>query len=261
MLHPGIRTERDRGPFSRRSQGGSQSGRSLKRQSQAVGSRDVQNRSNVRVVRVPIFVDGVGEAFPLRARRAWPQDQTRDQRHEPHRVEQLPRQLRERNLGRDRSPDADSDGVVKQSVRELRRLATSLKNKPCLDCIEAGLSGLWPVVAMQFDHVRGIKIAEISVFVRSGDEAGLLLEIGKCEAVCANHHAIRTQARGKSPETRDRMSRSQAAKWSSPEMRELARKNASAVWDDPARRAARVSTMKGAKARKRLRDQREDKSR
>lgn len=140
---------------------------------------------------------------------------------------------------------------MKKSVRELRVLASSLKNKPCIDCIQAGRDGIWPVVAMQYDHVpgRGDKVGNIARLVRSGDEEALLQEIAKCDVVCSNCHAVRSHIRGKSLETRHRMSISQAKKWASTEMKERARANALSVWNDPVRRALRVASMQGVKKR------------
>jgi hypothetical protein len=67
-----------------------------------------------------------------------------------------------------------------------------IKSVPCADC-----GGTFPPCAMQFDHIRGTKVAAVSVLaVRSITSiAKLDAEIAKCEVVCANCHAIRTEAR------------------------------------------------------------------
>jgi len=65
----------------------------------------------------------------------------------------------------------------------------ALKDVPCLDC-----GGCFQPVAMDFDHIRGEKIATVAQ-MRSMPWARALLEIAKCELVCANCHRIRTQQR------------------------------------------------------------------
>ena len=65
------------------------------------------------------------------------------------------------------------------------------KNRPCADC-----GGKFPPFVMDFDHVRGEKVADMSRF-RSGRlaQARLDAELAKCEVVCANCHRRRTQMR------------------------------------------------------------------
>lgn len=60
-----------------------------------------------------------------------------------------------------------------------------------MDC-----GGRFPAFIMDFDHVRGIKIADVSRF-RCGRLAWsrLQAEVEKCEVVCANCHRVRTQLR------------------------------------------------------------------
>lgn len=61
---------------------------------------------------------------------------------------------------------------------------------PCTDC---GFS--YPVVCMDFDHVRGEKKFNLSSS-HGYSEATIREEIAKCELVCANCHRIRTSKRG-----------------------------------------------------------------
>jgi methionyl-tRNA synthetase len=63
------------------------------------------------------------------------------------------------------------------------------KNHPCVDCGETD-----PIV-LQFDHVRGLKVANISRMVRDcfGKQT-FLDEVAKCEIRCANCHTRRTAA-------------------------------------------------------------------
>lgn len=78
---------------------------------------------------------------------------------------------------------------AKQNRRECRELARKAKNVPCTDC---GLR--YPYYVMQFDHL-GDKIANINSMVAEGRKKALLIEIAKCEVVCANCHAERTHSR------------------------------------------------------------------
>jgi hypothetical protein len=70
-----------------------------------------------------------------------------------------------------------------------REWLKSFKDKPCLDCGQSFTS-----VAMDFDHVRGEKISGISQ-MWSWRRDKVLMEITKCELVCANCHRVRTQGR------------------------------------------------------------------
>lgn len=65
----------------------------------------------------------------------------------------------------------------------------SLKSKPCSDC---GLT--FPPEAMDFDHVRGEKVAGICQ-IYDWKEERILLELSKCDLVCACCHRIRTNSR------------------------------------------------------------------
>lgn len=65
----------------------------------------------------------------------------------------------------------------------------TLKSKPCLDC-----GRVRPSVAMDFDHVRGEKTAQISCMWRYARER-VLAEIEKCDLVCCICHRVRTQVR------------------------------------------------------------------
>ena len=67
----------------------------------------------------------------------------------------------------------------------------SIKDVPCIDC-----GGRFPSFCMDFDHVRGVKVASISVLVhRRASREKILAEMAKCEIVCANCHRIRTFTR------------------------------------------------------------------
>lgn len=89
-----------------------------------------------------------------------------------------------------------------EKLRDQRRIADralkarrkseirAYKEKPCADC---GLE--YPFYVMQFDHVRGEKIGNISTFVANRQWQKALDEIAKCDVVCANCHAERTYKR------------------------------------------------------------------
>lgn len=69
-----------------------------------------------------------------------------------------------------------------------RDLRIRLKAVPCLDC-----GGIFHYCQMEFDHVRGDKIAPIA---NLRTEASILAEASKCDVVCTNCHRLRTQAKG-----------------------------------------------------------------
>ena len=63
--------------------------------------------------------------------------------------------------------------------------------KPCADC-----KGTFPPCAMDYDHLPQFrKVDTISQLVRWGSPHRVFAELAKCELVCKNCHAIRTQAR------------------------------------------------------------------
>jgi NADPH-dependent glutamate synthase beta subunit-like oxidoreductase len=69
-----------------------------------------------------------------------------------------------------------------------KAMIAEAKSVPCADCNKT-----FPPCCMDFDHVIGEKIDDISRLARYGyDSSKLLREIEKCEVVCANCHRIRT---------------------------------------------------------------------
>jgi hypothetical protein len=68
----------------------------------------------------------------------------------------------------------------------------SLKEgRPCADC-----GGVFPPVAMQWDHLPGQpKTDDLANLIRRHNKRRVLAEIEKCELVCANCHAVRTLGR------------------------------------------------------------------
>ena len=82
---------------------------------------------------------------------------------------------------------------ISKRARRLRtanhvRIFRYLLEHPCLDCGEPD-----PVV-LEFDHVSGTKVANVSALLVKEWQV-ILDEIGKCEVVCANCHRRRTAAR------------------------------------------------------------------
>ncbi len=71
------------------------------------------------------------------------------------------------------------------------------EGKPCMDC-----GVVYPVYVMDFDHVRGEKLFEISRMTKRGfTPMRLAQEIAKCDLVCSNCHRIRTFTRGQHRQT------------------------------------------------------------
>jgi len=67
---------------------------------------------------------------------------------------------------------------------EIRKLKESV---PCADCGKK-----YPYYVMDFDHITGKKIDNISSMINSGVSKKIKEEIEKCEIVCANCHRERT---------------------------------------------------------------------
>ena len=67
-----------------------------------------------------------------------------------------------------------------------RLLIEYLETHPCVDCGEKD------IVVLEFDHVRGVKRADIAQMKSSYTSKSLLLELSKCEVRCANCHRRKT---------------------------------------------------------------------
>lgn len=69
------------------------------------------------------------------------------------------------------------------------------KSKPCTDCLQR-----FHPVAMDFDHVRGVKTSEVaSMFSKGATIEAIKAEIAKCDLVCACCHRVRTHRRKGKP--------------------------------------------------------------
>ena len=74
--------------------------------------------------------------------------------------------------------------------KEIFKFLREIKEaKPCCDC---GIS--YPYYVMDYDHVRGKKVNNVSHLISRGMKA-VKDEIKKCELVCSNCHRIRTYKR------------------------------------------------------------------
>lgn len=76
------------------------------------------------------------------------------------------------------------------SLRAKDELIAEAKSKPCMDC-----GRTFPKVAMDFDHVRGVKRYNIGTDYRWISMDALKEEIAKTELVCACCHRVRTSRR------------------------------------------------------------------
>lgn len=80
-----------------------------------------------------------------------------------------------------------------ENKNRIKLLVCELKDKPCMDC---GVK--YPPYVMDFDHIRGKKSKGISTMTQSNYSIEkILLEIEKCDLVCANCHRERTFKRNK----------------------------------------------------------------
>jgi hypothetical protein len=96
---------------------------------------------------------------------------------------------------RTRSPDAKRNhGYGERTIeRNCQRISEFLLDHPCIDCGEDDLA------VLDFDHVRGVKHAEVSILARSGEPWDVVrAEIDKCEVRCANCHRRETVKRANS---------------------------------------------------------------
>lgn len=81
--------------------------------------------------------------------------------------------------------------TVSPKLAEFHVKLNVLKSSPCVDC-----GRCYPPEAMDFDHVRGTKFRMVSTMV-SYAWGRVLLEVSKCDLVCACCHRLRTHARQK----------------------------------------------------------------
>lgn len=81
--------------------------------------------------------------------------------------------------------------TAKMAKRNRQFARKYLASHPCVDCGESD-----PVV-LEFDHVRGTKVKDVSAMMKSHSIEVIRREIAKCEVRCANCHRRATAARRK----------------------------------------------------------------
>lgn len=89
----------------------------------------------------------------------------------------------------EKNPEVYRLRAVAQRARNLAHVVAA-KDKPCLDC-----GNRYPHYVMDFDHVRGEKIGDVSALMRNASIAKIDAEIAKCDLVCSNCHRERTWER------------------------------------------------------------------
>lgn len=77
--------------------------------------------------------------------------------------------------------------TVKRKQELQKSLAEIKERSGCIDC-----GGRYPYYLLDFDHVRGTKVASISSMLDYYSVEDIFKEIDKCEVVCANCHRART---------------------------------------------------------------------
>lgn len=119
------------------------------------------------------------EALNLKAREHMREKRAQD----PEAARNYMRQYRAKNVEKIRAYQRKRARNQREWIRELK------EKTPCSDC-----GGFFHFSAMDFDHVRGEKIASVGVMT-SLARGRIEAEIRKCEIVCANCHRIRTWKR------------------------------------------------------------------
>jgi hypothetical protein len=78
-----------------------------------------------------------------------------------------------------------------QRKKEIQKMLSDIKEKSgCVDCLET-----YPYYILDFDHVYGIKVANISQMLNNFSLEDIMKEVAKCEIVCSNCHRERTFSR------------------------------------------------------------------
>jgi hypothetical protein len=88
----------------------------------------------------------------------------------------------------------DRRSVVRKYIVELKTASV------CVDCLID-----YPHYILQFDHITGDKIGDVSKLARTGNLQLVKDEIAKCEIVCANCHWHRTFMRSAGRPITDRL--------------------------------------------------------
>ena len=86
--------------------------------------------------------------------------------------------------------DRAKETSKKQRLVKKAFLRDYLRASSCMDC------GIGDIVVLDFDHVRGEKIANVTTLVSNNASWQVIKdEIDKCDVVCANCHRRRTSTR------------------------------------------------------------------
>jgi hypothetical protein len=88
---------------------------------------------------------------------------------------------------------ANRERVYAKKNRKRERLRARIKAAKEVPCTDCGVC--YPFYVMDFDHVDGEKVMDVSKVVNFGSVTKLERELTKCEVVCANCHRERTWRR------------------------------------------------------------------
>lgn len=93
------------------------------------------------------------------------------------------------------TPESVARNLEKVNARLAEHRARVKAYKIRMQCADCPEGQLWPACALHLDHLPQYeKTRDVSQMMSRAWET-IAAEIAKCEVVCANHHAIRTQAR------------------------------------------------------------------
>ncbi len=95
------------------------------------------------------------------------------------------------------NPDTGRKMLIRNAVKAQRQINIAyvreyLRDHHCVDCHESD-----PIV-LEFDHVRGVKVGNLSALVNAGRTLTVIQdEINKCDVRCANcHRRVTAQRHG-----------------------------------------------------------------
>ena len=95
---------------------------------------------------------------------------------------------------------ANRQAIRAKNMRRYYRLSAWMDEQKAAPCLDCGVS--YPPHVMDFDHVRGVKISNVSVMLaRDATKKRAADEIAKCELVCSNCHRVRTHRRKEAKKT------------------------------------------------------------
>jgi hypothetical protein len=93
----------------------------------------------------------------------------------------------------------DKTRETTKNERKRRRLIVIeyKESRGCADCKRRGHFYQHPYYVLQADHVWDVKVANVSHMLRNNTLEEIMIELEKCDIVCANCHSIRTHKRRK----------------------------------------------------------------